>query len=111
MTRERKLSNVLNVRLDAALARELRRIAAVQGRSESEIARTLLGYGIEVTRRLEVPAYVRPFAWQERDDDEPVPGIVEIEARWRPMTNEEIDAHGLRGYVGHSDEWEQDHAP
>jgi len=111
MTRERKLSNVLNVRLDEPLAQELRRIATVQGRSESEIARTLLGYGIEVTRRLEAPAYTRPFAWQEREEDEPVPGVIEIEARWRQMTDDEIDAHGLRDYVGHPDDWERDDAP
>jgi hypothetical protein len=113
MTRDRKLSSVLNVRLDDPLARELRRIADAQGRSESEVARTLLGYGIEVVRRLDADAFRQPFSWQEREDEEPFPGIVEIEAKWRPMTEEEIDTHGLREYVGYSllEEEDEEHAP
>lgn len=113
MTRGQKLRQILNVRLDDPLARELRRISDTQGRSESEVARTLLGYGIEVVRRLEADAYRRPFAWQEKDDDEPFPGIIEIEAAWRPMTEEEIDAHGLREYAGYSvvEEEGEAHAP
>ena len=101
MTRERKLKEVLNVRLDEHLARELARIAATEGRSESDVARTLLGYGIEVVRRLQAASFNRPFAWQEEREDEPYPGVIEIEARWRPMTDEEIDAHDLRPYVGY----------
>jgi hypothetical protein len=111
MTRDRKLSSVLNVRLDEPLARELRRIADARGSSESEVARTLLGYGIEVARRLEADAFKRPFSWQEREDEEPFPGIIEIEAKWRPMTEEEIDVHGLREYVGYGDGEEEQHAP
>ena len=53
MAREKKLREVLNLRLDAPLAKEIRRLAQGQGRSESEVARTLLGYGAEVERRLE----------------------------------------------------------
>lgn len=111
MTRERKLREVLNVRLDEPLALELRRIAGAQGRSESEVARTLLGYGIEVVRRLEAKAFARPFSWQETDEvEDRVPGLLEIEARWRPMTDEEIDVHGLRPYVGYIDDEGEDHA-
>ena len=101
MTRERKLKEVLNVRLDEPLARELARIASAEGRSESEVARTLLGYGIEVVRRLQAASFRRPFAWQETPDDEPYPGVIEIEARWRSMTDDEIDAAGLRDFVGY----------
>jgi hypothetical protein len=101
VTRERKLKEVLNVRLDEQLARELARIAATEGRSESDVARTLLGYGIEVVRRLQAASFSRPFAWQEPPDDDPYPGVIEIEARWRPMTDDEIDAAGLRDYVGY----------
>jgi hypothetical protein len=104
MTRQRKLKEVLNVRLDAPLAREIARIAGEVGQTESEVARTLLGYGIEVKRRLDVSALSRPFAWRDEEPEEPWPGIVEIEARWRPMTEEEIDEHRLRGYVGYSAE-------
>jgi hypothetical protein len=100
MTRQRKLKEILNLRLDQPLAREIARMAGAQNRSESEVARTLLTYGIEVARRLDAEAFKRPFAWQEPTEDEPYPHIVEIDAHRRPMTDEEIDQRGLRGYVG-----------
>src|SRR5437868_5656994 len=97
MTRPKKLREVLNVRLDEPLARELARMAGAQGRSESEVSRTLLGYGIEVVRRLQAKEFARAFSWQEEDDDvEGYPGVIEIDARWRPMTEEELDRHRLR---------------
>jgi hypothetical protein len=108
VTRQRNLKEVLNVRLDAPLAREIARIAAEVGQTESEVARTLLGYGIEVKRRLQAPALARPFAWREEEPEEPWPGVVEIEAHWRPMTQEEIDEHGLRSYVGYSADRERE---
>ena len=88
------------MRLDAPLAREIARIAGSRGQSESEAARSLLRYGIEVQRRLEAQDLAVPFGWEAVEDPEPWPSIVEITARWRPMTDEEIDEHGLRGYVG-----------
>jgi hypothetical protein len=100
MTRPRKLKEVLNLRLDEPLAREIGRIAGSENQSDSEVARTLLTYGIEVVRRLDAQAFKRPYAWQEPTEDEPYPEIVEIEARRRPMTDEEIDLRGLRSYVG-----------
>jgi hypothetical protein len=96
----RRLREVLNVRLDEPLAREIQRIAATRQRSESDVARTLLGYGIEVVRRLEAAQFERPFSWQEPAEEEPYPGMIEVDARWRPMTEEEIDRNGLRSYVG-----------
>jgi hypothetical protein len=102
MTRPRKLRDVLNVRLDEPLAREIRRIAASRGTSESDVARTLLGFGIEVERRLEVQQYSQPFEW-EREEGDPLdrwPTTIEIEARERPMTDEEVDQAGLRKFVG-----------
>jgi hypothetical protein len=99
---------VLNVRLDEPLAREIGRIARGENRSDSEVARTLLSYGIEVVRRLEADAFVQPFAWTQRPDHEPHPEVIEIKARRRPMTEEEIDGHGLRPYVGDTVEAEDD---
>jgi len=98
--RERKLREVLNVRLDAPLAREVARIAGARGQTESEAARSLLRYGIEVQRRLEMQDLRVPFGWERDLEEEPWPSVVEITARWRPMTEDEIDEHGLRGYVG-----------
>jgi hypothetical protein len=91
MTRERKLREVLNVRLDEALAREIQRIAKVQGKSESEVARTLLGYGTEVERRLEAQRLMRHYAASENRSF----GSVVIEARWEPMSQETLDEYGI----------------
>lgn len=91
MTRERKLREVLNVRLDQPLAREIQRIAAVRGKSESEVARMLLSYGAEVERRLEAEALMRHHAEVR---DERFARII-IEARSQPLTDEELDEMGL----------------
>jgi hypothetical protein len=102
VTRERKLREVLNVRLDEPLAREIARIAAVRETSESDVARTLLRFGIEVVRRLEVQHYSEPFGWERKEEDplDRWPTTIDIEARERRMTDEEVDQAGLRGFVG-----------
>ncbi len=89
MTRQRKLKEVLNVRLDEPLARELRRIATDKARTESEVARELLSYGVEVARRLDAQRFSKPYGSEYRDRDEI--GVVEIEARWRRLTEDELD--------------------
>ena len=61
MTRTKQLPVVLNVRLDADLAAELARIARASALSQSEVARSLLGYGIDVWRTLEADELSRPF--------------------------------------------------
>ncbi len=55
MTRSGKpLSNVLNLRIGTALGVEISRIANLQGKSRSEVARQLLVHGVEVRRQLEI---------------------------------------------------------
>jgi hypothetical protein len=49
---ERK-TDVLNLRLDAGLAREIDRIAEWRGKTASEVARELLTFGVRVERQLE----------------------------------------------------------
>jgi hypothetical protein len=80
MTRPRKLREVLNVRLDQPLAQEIRRIALDRGSSESEVARLLLSYGVEVQRRLDSERFSRSYEAEYSEHDEP--GFVEIQARW-----------------------------
>jgi hypothetical protein len=90
MTRERKLKEVLNVRLDAALAREIRRIARAKEISESEVARGLLAYGAEVERRLEAQRLMLHFRSDQEQDVRL--GQVVVEARWEPFDSiEELD--------------------
>jgi hypothetical protein len=72
MTRPHTLREVLNVRLDAPLVGEIARISATWNRSESDVARTLLGYGIEVVRRMQAAEFQRPFSWQEESDPETI---------------------------------------
>jgi Ribbon-helix-helix protein, copG family len=85
VTRDRKLREVLNVRLDEPLAKEIRRIATAQGRSESEVARQLLGYGAEVERRLEAQRLATHYS---QDSDAPA-GRIQIRAEFVPYTWEE----------------------
>src|SRR3954453_14425551 len=87
MARERKLKEILNLRLDVPLAKEIRRLAQAQGRPESEVARTLLGYGAEVERRLEAQRLMNHYSRQ--DDDHP--GRIEIKAEFVPYTWEEVE--------------------
>ncbi len=110
MARQRNLKEILNVRLDEPLSRELRRIAATREQSESAVARWLLQYGIEVSRRLEAARLSRPYEWQVEETDDPFdhrPGIVEIEAKWRPMTDDELIERNLHDWLP-SPDWEPD---
>jgi metal-responsive CopG/Arc/MetJ family transcriptional regulator len=54
-----KKTDVLNMRLDASLAKELDRIAAWREMSVSEVARDLLQYGIRVERQLQATELTR----------------------------------------------------
>ena len=85
MTRERKLRQVLNVRLDEQMARELRRIAASEERSESEVARRLLSYGIDVARQLEAERLSVPYREQYEEYEQLM--VEEINATWRVGTD------------------------
>jgi len=87
VAREKKLKEILNLRLDAPLAKEIRRLAAAQERSESEVARTLLGYGAEVERRLEAQRLNRHYSVEDADR----PGRVQIQAEFVPFTWPEVE--------------------
>jgi hypothetical protein len=99
VTRERKLKEVLNVRLDEPLAREIRRIALDRGDTESEVARLLLGYGVEVSRRLDAERFSKSYEAEDRRRDEV--GFVDIRASWRPATDDELIE---MGYLALEDE-------
>lgn len=68
-------TEVLNLRIDGALAREISRIAERQGKSESETARNLLGLGVDVDRKIEAAYLMRPY---DSDDPEPMRPVVKI---------------------------------
>jgi hypothetical protein len=84
--KKQALKDVLNIRVDEALSREIERIAQVEGLSASEAARQLLGHGVEVQRQIEASYLKLPYTL-DRDKTE---GRVVIEAAWRPYTQREL---------------------
>lgn len=75
------------MRLDQPLAQEIRRIAVDRGSTESEVARLLLSYGVEVQRRLDSQRFSRSYESEYGERDEP--GVVEIQAQWVPVSEGE----------------------
>jgi hypothetical protein len=80
------LKGVLNIRVDEALSREIERIAQVEGVSASEVARKLLGHGVQVQRQVEASYLQLPYTL----DREATEGRVVIEAAWKPYTQREL---------------------
>lgn len=84
MARKTLYSEVLNLRVDEALSSELKRIAATRGVSESEVARMLLGWGVEGHRNMEAKELLRPY-----DATEPEwPQRMRVEVRWESFDPE-----------------------
>jgi hypothetical protein len=83
---KKPLREALNLRIDDALAREIERIARDAGQTESEVARRLLGYGVEVARRLEAQRLLKNYD-QQLDPD--TAGRIAISAEFVPYTWQE----------------------
>jgi hypothetical protein len=86
MTEKKAFNEVLNLRVDEALSREIDRIAKVEGTSASEAARKLLGFGVDVQRQVEASYLRLPYTL----DREKTEGRVVIEAQWKPYTPREL---------------------
>ena len=84
--KKQTLKDVLNIRVDEALSREIERIAQVEGLSASEAARKLLGHGVEVQRQVEASYLRLPYTL----DRETTEGRVVIEAAWKPYSQREL---------------------
>lgn len=85
-TEKKPLSDVLNIRIDDALDREIDRIAKVEGKSASEVARQLMEFGVKVQRQVEASYLQLPYTL----DTETTEGRVVIEAAWKPYTRGEL---------------------
>lgn len=81
------LREALNLRIDDDLATEIDRIAKLQDKSASEVARQLLGYGAEVHRRLEAQRLMQHHGREFADN---VAGRIEIKAEFVPFTWQEV---------------------
>ena len=77
------LREALNLRIDEKLAAEIDRIAALRGKSASEVGRLLLSYGAEVERRLEAQRLLRNYDEQLGPE---VAGRIEIKAEFVPYS-------------------------
>lgn len=89
MAKEKTYSQVLNLRVDEPLSRELKRIASARETSESEIARMLLGWGVEAHRNMEAKELLRPYDAEDPD----WPMRMRVEVRWEafdPETGETV---------------------
>ena len=77
---ERK-TDVLNIRVDAALAAEIDRIAKWRGTTASEIARELIKLGIRVERQIEAQELKQSYGDShiDRDADR---GYLKVDAEW-----------------------------
>src|SRR4051794_39828354 len=86
MTEKKPFNDVLNLRVDEALSREVDRIASVEGTSASEAARKLLAYGVEVQRQVEASYLRLPYTLDRAKTE----GRVVVEAQWKPYTQREL---------------------
>jgi len=84
--KKQALKDVLNIRVDEALSREIDRIATVEGLSASEAARKLLGYGVEVQRQIEASFLRLPYSLDLKSAE----GRIVIEAAWKAYTRREL---------------------
>lgn len=78
MAKESNLSVALNLRIDEAMSRELKRIAHQHDTTESDAARRLLRWGIEAHRSMEATLLDRPYYVQDSDG----PYRMRIRAVW-----------------------------
>lgn len=77
MARKTAYPEVLNLRIDTPLSNEIKRIAAQRGKSESDVARLLLGWGVEAHRNMEAKVLMRPYDYEEPDYTRMV-----VDVRW-----------------------------
>jgi hypothetical protein len=84
---ERK-TDVLNLRLDASLAREIDRIAEWRGKTASEVARELLTFGVSVERQLEANELQQHYTNRRLRESENVE--IRIEAKLHVLNYREL---------------------
>jgi hypothetical protein len=85
---ERK-TDVLNIRVDAALAAEIDRIATWRQTTASEVARDLIKLGIQVERQLEAQELKQSYG-KSTIDRNPGEGYLKIDAGWVWYTLREL---------------------
>jgi hypothetical protein len=92
MAKEKTYTEVLNLRIDDAMGREIKRIATQEGKAESETARMLLEWGIEAHRAREVAMLELPYDKSHATDEHGEPMMLKVRAVWTPFDPWELDA-------------------
>jgi hypothetical protein len=82
MAKEKLYTEVLNLRIDEAMGKEIKRIATQQGTPESEAARSLLEWGIEAHRAKEVAVLQLPYDTDNPTDEHGDPLVLKVRAVW-----------------------------
>jgi len=83
VAREKTYSEVLNLRIEPALAAEITRIAKQRETSESDTARMLLGWGVEAHRAMEAKKLLRRY-----DASDLEPQIMRVTVVWEDFDPE-----------------------
>jgi hypothetical protein len=85
MAKEKIYSEVLNLRLDDAMSREIKRISRQREKPESETARMLIEWGIEAHRAREAALLHLRYDIENPVDQHGEPLVLRIAARWEPF--------------------------
>jgi hypothetical protein len=85
MAKEKVYSEVLNLRVDDAMSREIKRIATRRGTPESETARMLIEWGIEAHRAREAAMLQLRYDVETPVDEHGDPLVLRVAARWEPF--------------------------
>jgi hypothetical protein len=102
------LRGTLNLRIGGKLEAEIERIAAAKGKTASETARFLLGYGVEVQRRLDAQRLMQHHEAEFTDD---TPGRVEINAEFVPYSWDDVARLNGEFHEAMSSEWPPQRKP
>ena len=81
MAKEKVYSEVLNLRVDAAMSAEIKRIGGQHGQADSETARMLIDWGIEAHRAREAVELRRRYDADPPEDD--MGQFMELQVDWR----------------------------
>lgn len=90
MAKEKVYSEVLNLRIDEAMSREIKRIAAIEGNPDSETARALIDWGIVAHRAREAAMLGLPYGQVTPEDRYGRPFELRITAQWIPIDLDEL---------------------
>ena len=82
MPKEKVYSEVLNLRVDEAMSREIKRIAGQEGQPESEAARQLIDWGIEAHRAREIARLRLPYDVETPRGEHGDEMVLRVVAEW-----------------------------